>query len=104
MNTERKVKRLLKEYYANYRKLNIQREKLKSLEISVAKAKADIKASNVFMNTDVRAMRFDSVNVQSGSPKSQIDIELERSSDRLMTIYSRRVKRVHCNKEKDSKI
>lgn len=92
MSVEGKVKKLIKEYYVNCRKLNIQKERVKLLEVSVAKAKADIKSSNVFMNTDIRAMRFDSINVQVGSPKSQIDIELEKSSDRLMSIYSQEMK------------
>lgn len=92
MSVEGKVKKLIKEYYVNCRKLKIQKERVKLLEVSVAKAKADIKSSNVFMNTDIRAMRFDSINVQVGSPKSQIDIELEKSSDRLMSIYSQEMK------------
>lgn len=100
MSVEGKVKRLIKEYYVNCRKLNIHKERLKLVEISVAKSKADIKSSNVFMNTDIRAMRFDSVNVQCGSPRSQIDIELEKSSDRLMAIYSQELKEMTAIKSK----
>lgn len=92
MSVNGKVKMLIKEYFKDFKKLRIQEERVKSIELSVKKAKEDIKNANVFMETDLRAMRFDTVNVQTGMKTSPIDIELSKSSDRLMAIYSQELK------------
>jgi DNA-directed RNA polymerase specialized sigma subunit len=98
MSVSGKVIRIIKEYFKDCRKLRIQKERVEFLEVSVQKAKDDIKNANVFMETDLRAMRFDSVMVQTGMKTSPIDIELSKSSDRLMATYSQELKELSSTK------